>query len=266
MKSGSHRSIAALTALLAAVCLQTAASAAPQAGKGNLAQATKKLLLVFPTDVVAANVPGADQASDLITGVLADRAIISGLYSVTRFYKTLPTVSRLHDDQQLTDADVSSPFNEDARKATKIAKLSGYDLVLISSVDDYEYDADGKVATVHLSASIVDAQTGRTVGAGLVAKPGTSAKGGAGKEEDRAVEAARAAADNVSKDLLPLNSITSTQATTAQKPEKAPGKKKRSMDWLWGLVAIGVGLGIGRSSGGGGGGGGIESPPAPPSH
>lgn len=231
-----------------------------QSGKGNLAEATKPLLLVLPVDVTAASVPGADAVSERLTEVMASRAIASKLYSVTQFYKAHPTIVRLHNDQQLTDADVTPPFAEDNRKAIKMGKLAGYDKVFVGSVDDYQWDDAAKQVNITVSGRIIEVETGKVVK--NVVKSGASAKGGAAKEEEKAVEAARAAGESVVKDLIPAGSFN--RDTTGPVKNTAPpvAKKKRSNTWLWGLLAIGVGLGIGLS--GGGGGGGTDGPPAPP--
>ena len=256
MNSRCAQPLLALVSIVSALTVGPAAIA--QAEKGNLARATKQLLLVLPVDVTSASVPGAQEVSSLLTDVLASRAIVSNAYSVTQFYKAQPTIVRLHNDQQLTDADVTPPFAEDNRKALKIGKLVGYDKVLLGSVDDYEWDDAAKQARMTVSARMLEIATGKVLK--NVVKSGVSGKGGTAKEEEKALEAAREVGGAIVSELIPVTAVSGAAPTPA--PIAHTPRKKSSNAWLWGLLAVGLGLGIGLS--GGGGGGGIEGPPSPP--
>lgn len=257
MNSRCAQRVVALLGL--GLVLSSAPGALAQDGKGNLARATKQLLLVLPVDVTSASVPDAQDVSALLTDVLASRAIVSNSYSVTQYYKNQPTIMRLHNDQQLTDADVTAPFAEDNRKALKIGRLAGYDKVLVGSVDDYEWDDAGKQATMTVSARILDVASGKVLK--NVVKSGSSAKGGSAKEEEKALEAARTVGGAIVSELIPSTAVNAAPQPPAPVAHP-PAKKKGSNAWIWGLVALGLGLGIGLS--GGGSGGGIEVPPSPP--
>src|SRR5258708_26197255 len=177
----------------------------------------------------------------------------------------MPAVARLHNDQQLTDSDLMKPFAEDNAKATKITKLVGYDVAFVGSVDDYQYAAADKQATVTVSGRLLDIVTGKIIKSATLSA--SSAKGGTAKEAERALEAARNAGEKLMVQLVP------TIIANPTVPSKAPGKthtpssggKKRSGGWIWGVLAVGLGLGIGLAPGrggrGGGGGGGPFLPP-----
>jgi hypothetical protein len=97
--------------------------------------------------------------SQLMTDVAVSRAVATKTYSVTQFYRGQPSITRLHNDQQLTDADLQEPFSEDNRKPVKIAKLIGYDVALVGSLDDYQF-TDNQV-TVTVSGRLIEVETGR---------------------------------------------------------------------------------------------------------
>lgn len=263
---------AALAAgLLAAVAAARPAIAAPgQDATGLATQAARKSLLLFPVDVSATAVPNKDEVSAILTDVVSSRLDASGVYSVTRFSRALPTVARLHMDQLLTDADVQAPFSEGNRKAIKVSKEAGYDVAFVGSLDSYEYNEADKQVTLVVAGRIVEAQTGNVVKNVIINT--NSPKGGAGKEDEIALAAARSAGEQLMTRLAPT---VVRPVTPTTQPNTTPGRstgerkaRKARTDWLWGVLAVGLGLGIGLSSsgghGGGGGGGGGDTPPPPP--
>ncbi len=251
--------LGSLIGTIGAICVLLAGSSTGSSAQGNLAQAVKKLLLIFPVDVTSASVPAKDEMSQLMTDVAVSRAVATKTYSVTQFYRGQPSITRLHNDQQLTDADLQEPFSEDNRKPVKIAKLIGYDVALVGSLDDYQF-TDNQV-TVTVSGRLIEVETGRVIK--TVVKNGASAKGGTAKEDEKALEAGRAAAESVMADLFPLTGPVQ-QAAPTPTPKAEGGKKKRSAGWLIGLLVVGLGVGIGLAAGGGGGRGGALNPPSPP--
>ena len=228
-----------------------------KAGGGNLGRVLKKTVLLFPFDVPSTTATNAGEISALLTDAAASRLIASGQYSVTTYYRAWPPVARLHNDQQLTEADVIPPFAEDNRKAVKIAKAVGYDAVCIGSLEDYQFNETDKQVTVTVSGRIINVETGAVLK--NVTLSASSARGNErSKEEELNLDAVRQCSEKLMAQLAPVG------AAVVQPPVKtATDKKKRNSDWLWGLLAIGLGLGIGLS-GGGGSGGGIENPPPPP--
>lgn len=235
-----------------------AALAAENHTKVSLAQALKRSVLVFPVDVPS-TVTNRDEVRGLLTEMAFSRLQSSGTYSVTQFHRSLPTVARLVLDQQLTDADVSEPFGEDNTKGTKVAKAAGYQAIFLGSIDDYQFDDAKKQAQIVLSGRLFDVETGKLIGTPVTLQA-SSATGGTAKEDERAMEAARSAGQQVMTKLVPVVN----KPIEPSQPIKVEPKvrKKRNNDWLWGVLAIGLGLGIGLSTSGGGGGGGGAAPNA----
>ncbi|MBM3493655.1 MAG: hypothetical protein FJX72_04935 [Armatimonadetes bacterium] len=262
MKIYRMQSVGARVLVLCAagMLLVSAGWAQPKAGnaKGSLGHMLKKTLLLFPFDVSSATTTNADELSGLLTDAAASRLIASNQYTVTTYYRAWPPVARLHNDQQLGEADVIAPFAEDNRKAAKIAKAVGYDTVCVGSLDDYQYNETDKQVTVTVSGRIIVVETGQVLK--NVVLSASSAKGGEkSKEEELNLDAARQCSEKLMAQLVPIG------AAVIQTPIKdTTPRKKRNNDWVWGLLAIGLGLGIGLSGGGGSGGSGIENPPGPP--
>lgn len=228
-------------------------------GSKAVGLAVKKTVMVFPVDVPSTLAAGGDQVSGLLTDIAASKLAVSKAYSVTVFHKAAPTVVRLKNDGQLGDADVTAPFSEDNRKALKVGRLAGYDVVCVASVDDYSYADAEKMATVTLSARLIDVETGKVTK--TVSLAASSGKGGNAKEDARAIEAARTTGEQAFAKLVPTVAVVSVPTDIT--PKVTERKKRRGNDWIWGLLAVGLGVGLGLS-GGGGGGGGIDNPPPPP--
>ncbi len=230
----------------------------------NLAQALKKTVLVFPFDMPA-TVPNRLEVQQLLSDMALSRLLAANSYSVVLFNKNLPTVARLHIDQQLTDSDISEPYTEGSSKATKIGKLVGYDVAFLGSIADYQYDEAGKVVTLVVSGQLVDVKTGKFVTT-PVTLTASSSKGSSAKEPGLALEAGRKAGEQLLQKLIPISGGAIVPAKVVSTPVTTEKKKKKGNDLLWGLLAVGLGLGIGIAGSGksGGGGGGSDSPPAHP--
>lgn len=249
-----------LLACAALLLVPATVIAAPGQGdaKKTLGHVLKKTLLLFPFDVASTMAPNAEELSGLLTDAAGSRLIATNSYAVTTYYRAWPPVARLHQDQQLGEGDVIAPFAEDNRKSVKVAKLVGYEVVCIGSVDDYQYNETDKQVTLTVSGRVIVVETGQVLK--NVTLSASSVKGGEkSKEEELNLDAGRQAMEKLMAQLAPLSAVP-----TYVEPVKVGPKKKRNTDWIWGLLAIGLGLGIGLSGGGGGGGGGVEGPPAPP--
>jgi len=237
------------------------ALANPEVNKqGSLAQALKKTILVFPVDVPSTSGPNTAEVSDIITDVVTSRLILSGTYSVTAFHKNLPPVARLRNDQRLLDVDVAPPFAEDNRKSIKIAKLIGYDVVFVGSMDEYQYDEAKKQVSVTLSGRLIESESGKVTKS--VSLSATSPEGGAAKEDEKAVAAGRAAAEKLMAQVTPGVGAATQPGAQTQTP--TTHKKSKGGGWLVALLLVGLGIGLGLSKGGGGGGSGLDLPPGPP--
>jgi len=247
--------------LMVAVSVACAASPPKDEAQKPLGHVLKKTVLLFPFDVPSTMAPNAEALSVLLTDVAASRLVASGGYSVTTFYRAWPPVARLHNDQQLSEADIVPPYAEDNRKGLKIGKLVGYDMICLGSVDDYQYSESDKQVTLTVSARLLTVETGQVLK--NVTLSATSSKGTEkSKEEELNMEAGRQSMDKIMAQLAPVAALP----TAVETAKPATPKKKHNNDWLWALLVVGLGLGIGLSSGGGGNGGGIDTPPPPPSH
>ena len=191
------------------------------AGQDTAPAAATRPFLLFPVDVPDSSVPGAAEVTGLLTDVARSRLLASGTYFVTQFHRAHPTIARLHSDQQLTDSDVTKPFAEDNAKGTKIAKLAAYDVIFVGSVDDYQYNATDKQATVTMSGRLLNVADGKIIKSATLSA--TSAKGGTAKEPERAEEAGRSAAEKLMTQLVPV--IAPPPADPAKKDKKR-GKGK----------------------------------------
>ena len=234
--------VAVLLAVVGAACGVQA-----RAQSNGAAQTEKRSVLVFPFDIAnAAAVPDTTEMSSLLTDVARSRFLATNKYVVYTFYRGLPTVARLHNDQDLTDSDVTPPFSEENAKPIKIAKLAGYDLAFVGSVDDYSYDTQAHQATVTVSGRLLDAATGKILKS--ITLSASSAKGGTEKEPQRALEAGRTAGEELMAKIEPLVSTAQPASGGKEKPTSTGGHR-RSSNWIWGVIAIGLGVGIGLASG-----------------
>jgi hypothetical protein len=116
------------------------------------AEVRVRTVLVFPTDTKGGV---SDQVADDIVNVAEDRLTLSKLYSPIEFLTSIPTVKLAINDQTLTQAEVKKPFDSDA-KLKKLSGVTGYDLILVSSIDDYEYDSAKNQVSVVMSARLID--------------------------------------------------------------------------------------------------------------
>jgi hypothetical protein len=237
----------------------------------SLAQAVRRSILVFPVDVKGANVPAKEEVSNLLTDVVRSRLIASDAYTVTSFHRSLAPVARLHNDQQLSDTDVNEPFAEDNAKATKVARLAGYDIVFIGSVDNYAVtDGAGEMT---LSGRIIEVGTNRIVRSATLTH--STAKNAAAPEIDRVMDASRGAGEKLATQMAP-QIVRPPVTTTPTAPTRKPSTRKRN-DWLLAILGVAVIAGIASSASGGsgapqfgspggngGGGGGGDFPPPPP--
>lgn len=259
------RTLVLVSAAAAVFVLSDGALASETGGKVNLAQALRPSLLLFPFDVNKVGAPNAADISAELTEKVASRFFATKTYSVTQFYRSLGPIITQLNEQKLSDADVVPPFAEDNLKSTKIARLVGFDVVFVGSVDDYQYNPDNKQVTLTISGRLLEVGADPNTPFKIlksVTRSASSASGGEGKEEDRALEAARAAADQLVAQIAPFTTppveTRPIKPTTPEKPKRRGGP---NLTWLIGVVAIGIGLGIGLTRGDGGGG---DSPPPPP--
>ncbi len=119
-------------------------------GRGKMM--ARRIALVFPVDAKGA---AAEQLSDVVTDVEKSRLGATGQYGGISFLTSLPSIRRAVGEQSLTSADVQPPFAT-RTKAQKLTTTAGYDLGVISSLDQYEYNADKQNVSIVLSIQMID--------------------------------------------------------------------------------------------------------------
>ena len=124
---------------------------AKSGGRGKMTM-TKRIALVFPVDTPNAS---AGQLSDVVTDVEKARLSASGQFGAISFLTSLPSIRRAVGEQSLTSTDVQPPFAS-RTKAQKLTSTAGYDLGVISSMDQYEYNADKQNVSIVLSVQMYD--------------------------------------------------------------------------------------------------------------
>ncbi len=163
----------------------------------------------IPTTVVLLFQPDtkggvSDQLGDVISDVEESRLRATGNYSVIYFQTALPSIRRALLDHTINPEDARPPFDNNA-KATRLAHLLSYPMVLVSAIESYEYNAPKKTVSLVLSGRLMDVsgQTTRVIRA--VTITGDNAKSGAApdaKEETIASQVARDTAERLMNDLL----------------------------------------------------------------
>jgi len=163
----------------------------------------RKGLLVFPVEVVGANVPNAADIAGSAMNTVMSRFQLAKVYIVTEFLRGYPPIARLLAEQELSTADVTPPFVDENRKVTKVARLIGYELAFVGAVSDYQNNVEKKQLSITVSGVLLET-TRDAVGFRIVKSAvgsATEAVGAAG-ETAAALAASRAAADQLMTELL----------------------------------------------------------------
>jgi hypothetical protein len=111
-----------------------------------------KNILVFTTDTKGGV---SDQVADDIVAVIKSRLMATKMYQPIGFPSSIPTVKLALAEQTLTQSDVRKPFDSDV-KLKKLAGVTGYNYVIVSSIDDYQYDTTKNQVSIVLSIRLVD--------------------------------------------------------------------------------------------------------------
>ncbi len=185
----------------------------------KMAMMNRRVVLVFLPD---AKEGAGDTLGDIVTGVEQSRLAASGLYRTVYFLPSLSTVKRALTEQTLSAQDVKAPY--DITKVKRLAQLTGYSLAVVTSVDDYQYDADKKQVSLIMSAQLIDTsgETPKIVSAGESAKSPDKTPAGA-TEASLAEQTARDLTETLMTVLLKPPSKTPRPATAP--PVAAPEKK-----------------------------------------
>jgi hypothetical protein len=156
--------LAAASAVLFAVAIMGVAKANDPSSKSSKPPEKAEVVpvrsvLVFPTDTKGGV---SDQVGDDIMNVEKSRLSLAKIYSPIEFLTSIPTVKLALNEQTLTQNDVKKPFDSDS-KLKKLAGVTGYDLVLVSSIVDYEYDSAKNQVSVVMSARLIDYSGAKSV-------------------------------------------------------------------------------------------------------
>ncbi len=119
---------------------------------GGSAPVELKRILVFPTDTRGGV---SDQVADDIAAVIKSRLIASHLYEPLSFLSSIPTVKVGLTEQTLVQTDVRKPFDSDT-KLKKLSSVTGYQYVIVSTVDDYQYDSNANELNIVMSVRLID--------------------------------------------------------------------------------------------------------------
>jgi hypothetical protein len=175
----------------------------------------KRVVLVYPADTKGGV---SDELIDVIAGVEQGRMAVSGQYRTVYFLTSIPTVKRALAEQSLSAQDTRSPF--EGTKLRHLADVTGYDMALVTSIDDYQWNADKKQVSLVMSAQLIDLSGTqpkiRSVGESL-SSPATAPKGAT--ESALAEQAARDLTEKLMTSLLstpkPAAPPTTTNKTTS---------------------------------------------------
>ncbi len=163
-----------------------------------------KTVLVFQTDAKG----GVSAAvGDDIQDVIKSRLSATKLYSPVSFSGSIPTVKLAMTQQTLTASDIKHPFDIDS-KLKKLSGITGYTLVLVSSIDDYQLDPATGVISVVMSARLVDYSGAKAV----VRSAAQSADSPANKANKPELEVATALVRSLTDKLM--TSVLTPKPTT----------------------------------------------------
>ncbi|MCS6777943.1 MAG: hypothetical protein RMJ43_13610 [Chloroherpetonaceae bacterium] len=194
-----------------------------QKKSGKAEEAPRRVVLVFPPDVANAETSddgfNPEQLTDIVVDVIQSRLKSVGGYRTVYYSRGLPTIRRAVIEGTLTTAEADRPFSPD-EKVRKLAQLAGHDLVLVSSIDDYQYDPEKNQVTLVMSARLIDfapeKKAIRAVGESITGPEAPKGK----KQLEVALEAARALTEKMINELL-----RPAKPASEQKPQE-PSEQK----------------------------------------
>lgn len=166
--------------------------------KETPAVATRRVLVFSPD----AKGGVSEQIADDITSVEVSRLDATHLYEPVNFLASIPTIKLALNEQTLSQSDVKHPFDNDT-KLKKLSDASGYDLVLVSSVDDYEFDPVKNQVNLVISARLIDYSGAKAVVRSAGASGSSPANPTGNQSEYKmAATVARSVTDKLMNDIL----------------------------------------------------------------
>ncbi len=181
-----------------------AAPLAPQppktASTDKKPKAEPRRVLVLPIDTKSER---AEALTDAFNAIITRRLTDKDAFEVTAFDINAPLIKRALIDRQLDKKDAKKPF-DNVIKAKKIAGIVGQNLVLLTSIGDYQYDEAKRQVTLDITLRLVDFSGEKPKVEKYVAETATSPEN-VSKEKDEAKIAQdllKELAEKLMKDLL----------------------------------------------------------------
>jgi hypothetical protein len=180
----------------------------PKTDRTKMVMLPTRTILVFPPDTKGG---ASDQLTDVITNTEQGRIGLTTNYQSLFFIRSIPSVRRALSEASLTTADISHPFDSDA-KLKRVSQNAGYDMVLVTSIDDYTYDAAKNQVNMTISARLIDFSGDKPI-VRAAAESGKSPDGTSNIPEVKlALGVARSIADRLMTQLLTPGKRTPTPA------------------------------------------------------
>ncbi len=125
--------------------------------KMDTAAITPRVVLLFPPDVSSHITTGV--VPPFLTGISSEiqetRLQFTGVYEPVFFIGSLPSIRRANTEGTLSNADLNPPFDANA-KLQKIISATLYDMALVSSIDDYQFDPTTRQVSIVMSVRLID--------------------------------------------------------------------------------------------------------------
>lgn len=178
----------------------------------------RPIVMVFPLET---NGGVSDQLADDVTDVEQSRLEAGGNYHALYFLRSLPTVKRALSEQTLSTSDLTPPYTD--TKLKRVAQAAGYYFVLVSSIDDYTYDASKGQVSMVMSARLVNFTSGNAEPRSATLSGNTAEKA---VHDEKDVKSARLLARDLTEKLM--NSLLGAKAaapaagTSGTKSSKPP--------------------------------------------
>ena len=175
----------------------------------------RQSLMVFPFDQNR-SVKVPDGFGVELASALRDQLSETAYFAAYAFSDRLAPIKRAIDDGSIKRAAVNAPYSDDKSKSLMLAQLLGTEVFVVGSVEEFVDDANGKKATMTLSAELFDGKRGRLVKTFLVTGHGESAD-----EDDRMAIAAGDAVAKLKDEFVDVMALVKS----AESPKKGASAK-----------------------------------------
>ena len=147
----------ALIAALAVGVLGAAHAQAKKPGKKpdkgmTMPMGSGRVIMVFPPDTKGGV---SELVSDSVTDVERARLLTAHMYRAVYFSRAIPTIRLGLVEQTISQTDVSHPYDVDS-KLKKLAQLANYDMVLATTINDYQFDDKTNSVSIVMSVRLID--------------------------------------------------------------------------------------------------------------